>query len=196
MQRKEHHLEPKNIAKYVYEIGYLKQLKRAGWGMIGIPQPESVAEHSFRTIILGYILASLEGADPMKTAVMCLFHDTAEARISDFHRVAKRYVDVREGELRALSEQVQRLPQDVAEQVVSFFQDYEERASLEGQLAHDADLLECIFQAREYQTRGYADADDWIEGCYADLKSKSAKDLADACLQVEPREWWKGLKIT
>jgi len=189
-------LELNDIAKYVYEMGYLKHLKRAGWGMLGIPHPESVAEHSFRAAILGYILASLEGADPMKTATMCLFHDTAEARISDFHRVAKRYVDVQEAEPRALSEQVQRLPQDMAEQVISLVHDYEERGTLEGQLAHDADLLECIFQAREYQAQGYADADDWITGCYAGLKTKAAKDLADTCLQVEPREWWKGLKIT
>ncbi len=72
-------MENIEVAKYLYEMGYLKQVKRAGWGMLGITQPESVAEHSFRTAIIGYVLASLADADPQKTATMCLFHDTAEA---------------------------------------------------------------------------------------------------------------------
>ena len=58
-----------------------------------------------------------------------------------------------------------------------------------------ADLLECILQAREYQTQGFADAEDWINGCYASLKTEVAKSLADACLQTEPKEWWQGLKV-
>src|SRR5947209_12018625 len=60
-----------DVAKYVYEMGYLKSLQRAGWAMIGIPVPETVAEHSFRAAILGFILATLEGADPLKTATIC-----------------------------------------------------------------------------------------------------------------------------
>jgi putative hydrolase of HD superfamily len=60
---KEHQLEQNDIAKYLYEVGYLKQVKRAGWGMLGISQSESVAEHSFRTATIGYVLASLAGAD-------------------------------------------------------------------------------------------------------------------------------------
>jgi putative hydrolases of HD superfamily len=190
-------LENKNCetAKYLYEMGYLKQLKRAGWGMIGIPMPESVAEHSFRTAILGYILASLAGADPEKTATMCLFHDTAEARTGDFHRLARRYQDAGDGEERALADQVSRLPGAIAEGISSLVHEYEERSPLEGKLARDADLLECMIQAREYQVQGYVDADDWIKSCYAGLKTEEAKGLADACLQLQPREWWDGLKV-
>jgi 5'-deoxynucleotidase YfbR-like HD superfamily hydrolase len=187
-------LENIEVAKYLYEMGYLKQVKRAGWGMLGIPHPESVAEHSFRTAIIGYVLASLAGADPQKTATMCLFHDTAEARVGDLHRVARRYYNG-EGEERALSEQVERLPGSVAEEITALISEYEQRTPLEGLLARDADLLECILQAREYQTQGFADAEDWINGCYASLKTEVAKSLADACLQTEPKEWWQGLKV-
>ena len=182
-----------DIAKYVYEIGQLKRVKRSGWWMAGISNPESVAEHSLRTAILGYILASLEGIDPMKTAMICLFHDTAEARTNDFHRVSKRYITGYLEEI-AFAEQAERLPQDIAEKVVSFMNDYETRKSPEGDMAHDADLLECIFQAREYQVQGYPDVQDWIKNCYAGLRSKAAKSLADSCLHTEPNEWWQGLK--
>jgi putative hydrolases of HD superfamily len=183
------------IAKYLYEVGYLKNLPRAGWSMLGIPNPESVAEHSFRTAVLGYILASLEGADPMKTTTICIFHDTAETRIGDLHRVAKRYLSVEEGEKVALAEQVQRLPSEMGTLIQSLVQEYESRGTVEGRLAHDADALECLIQAREYQSQGFADADDWVTGCYASLKTETARRLADAFLKTEPRSWWEGLKI-
>lgn len=99
-----------SIAKYLYEIGHLKQQKRTGWWRMGVRDPESVAEHSFRTALIGYVLASPEGANPEKTATMCLFHDTAETRIGDMHWVTKRYVHVKEAEQKALHDQINQLP--------------------------------------------------------------------------------------
>jgi putative hydrolase of HD superfamily len=180
-----------NLANYLYEIGQLKRVKRSGWWIVGIKDPESVAEHSFRTSVLGYILASLEGADPQKTAIMCLFHDMGEARITDLHQTAKRYIDVGLSEEAAFKAQIERLPYNIAEKALAFFQEYEERASLESWLAHEADLLECLIQAREYEAQGYVAARDWITNCYSRLKTDSAKNIADACLRVEPTEWWK-----
>lgn len=43
---------------------------------MGITDPESVAEHTCRAAVLGYVLTSLvEGADPMRTVAIYLFHD-------------------------------------------------------------------------------------------------------------------------
>jgi putative hydrolase of HD superfamily len=170
-------------------------MKRSGWWIAGITDPESIADHSMRTAILGYILASLAEADPMKTATVCLFHDTAETRIGDLHAIAKRYIDVEESEEQALQEQVKRLPDTIADSILSLVQEYEGRSSLEGQLAQDADKLECLIQAREYDVMGgFHDTQDWIENCYAALKTDVAKRLADAFLHIEPRSWWQGLK--
>ena len=184
-----------DIAKYAYEVGQLKRVKRSGWWTAGISDPESVAEHSFRTAVLADILASLEGADPQQAAVICLFHDIGESRIGDFHHVAKRYISAKEGEERAFEEQVSRLPQEVANDLLHFMHDYQERSTLEAKVAHDADLLECIVQAREYQVQGYGEVQDWISNSYTHLQTASAKRLADACIQMEPSAWWQGLKV-
>jgi putative hydrolase of HD superfamily len=183
-----------DIAKYLYEMGQLKRVKRSGWWMTGITDPESVAEHTFRTAILGYLLASLEGADPMKTASICLFHDTPETRTNDLHRLGKRYIEVKESEKAVLAEQLTRLPEPLAHDVASLVEEYETRETLESRLAHDADALECLIQAREYQVQGYTEVQDWIDNCRAALKTETARGLAEACLRVEPREWWQGLK--
>ena len=184
----------KEIAKYFYEIGQLKRVKRSGWWMVGIDNPESVAEHSLRTAIIGYVLAYLEGADPFKTAAICLFHDTHETRILDLHRVAKRYIHLGEDEEQARREQVARLPEPLADEIATLMSYHEMQETPEGVLAHDADALECLIQAREYQTQGYTEVEDWIINCQAVLRSESAKNIADECLRVEPREWWQGLK--
>ena len=86
--------------------------------------------------------------------MICLFHNMGEARINDLHRVAKRYIDVGNREAVAFEEQAQRLPQPLAEHGAAFMHEYERRTSFEGQLAHDADLLECVIQPREYQAQG------------------------------------------
>lgn len=184
-----------DIAKYAYEVGQLKRVKRSGWWTAGISDPESVAEHSFRTAVLAYILASLEGADPQKAAVICLFHDMGESRIGDLHHIAKRYISAKAGEERAIEEQVSRLPQEVANDLLLFMHDYIESATLESRIAHDADLLECIVQAREYQVQGYEEVQDWITNSYTSLQTDSAKSLADACIHMEPNAWWQGLKV-
>jgi putative hydrolase of HD superfamily len=184
----------KDIAKYLYEMGELKRIKRSGWLRAGISNPESVAEHSFRVAIIGYILAYLEGADSLKTATMCLFHNTHETRLTDLHQLAKRYINLGNAEDLVFSEQVERLPQQIADDILSMMHDYDNSISLEGQLTHDADALECLIQAREYQTQGYADVQDWIDNCYAVLKTASARKIAEECMRVEPKEWWPDLK--
>src|SRR5579862_5242660 len=62
------------IATYLYELGQLKRVTRAGWLLLGIPQPETVAEHSFRVGAVGIALAAMEGADVGRVAAMCMLH--------------------------------------------------------------------------------------------------------------------------
>lgn len=54
-------------AGYLYEMGMLKRAKRAGWWIVGVKDPETIAEHSFRTAVIGAVLAMMEGADPPKS---------------------------------------------------------------------------------------------------------------------------------
>jgi len=68
-----------------------------------------VTQHSFRTVMLDYILASLKGVVLQKTAVMCLIHDTQEARVNDLYKVARHYIDLDRSESQALGRLSSRL---------------------------------------------------------------------------------------
>jgi 5'-deoxynucleotidase YfbR-like HD superfamily hydrolase len=182
--------EMEGLTNFLYEMGLLKRYKRTGWMIAGIDNPESIAEHSFRTAIIGYLLAVMEGADPAKTAALCLFHDTQETRIGDVPSVGKAYV-VTAPNPEVTADQVAGFPAAASQAVRELVEEYEARQSLEARLAKDADKLECLIQAREYQAQGHGDVPPWIETSAAALQSSSARQLAEACQQVPPRQWWK-----
>lgn len=183
-----------DLAKYLYELGQLKKVRRSGWWVAGVENPESVAEHSFRMAVIASILAQLEGADPEKATLMALFHDVSETRTNDLHRIGRRYVDWENVEKKVIKDQSKRLPDEMAKRITSLLSEFEEGVSLEARVVRDADLLECLVQAREYQALGYEDVADWISNSQVALVTDSAKKIAAECLETEPKEWWQGLK--
>jgi 5'-deoxynucleotidase YfbR-like HD superfamily hydrolase/transcriptional regulator with XRE-family HTH domain len=177
------------VARYFYEVGHLKLSKRAGWWQAGVPQPESIAEHSFRTAVIGYVLAVLEGADANLTATICLFHDVPEARLGDIPNVVARTYVTRASEIDVARDQVQGAPEHLAKDITGLVANYRMRESKEAQLAKDADRLECILQAREYEHQGFKNTRPWVQSNLAKLQSRSARRLAEHALDLSPTEW-------
>jgi putative hydrolases of HD superfamily len=136
---------------------------------------------------LRILLAVMEGADPPKTAALCLFQET---RIGDVPSVGKAYV-VTAPNPEVTADQVAGFPAKAGQAIRELVEEYEARQSLEARLGKDADKLECLIQAREYQAQGHEDVPPWIETSAAALRSSSARQLAEACQQVPPRRWWK-----
>ena len=161
--------------------------------VIQIAAPESVAEHSYRTTVIGYILAHLEQADVEKTVLMCLFHDVHEARLTDLHRLARKYVDWETAETKALSHVLKRLPGAISDHVGGVLAEFNRVDTLEARIAKDADRLEFIFQAVEYQARGHGDLGTWIEQNRHDLRTASAQKMAQECLEKDLHCWWNEL---
>ena len=182
--------ELQGLARYAYEVGQLKRSKRTGWWLAGIADPESVAEHTFRTAILGYVLAVMEGANPDRTAALCLFHDTPETRLGDIPSVGKRYL-TQAPAADVVADQVADLPPRLATPITRMVDEYETQDTLEARVAKDADKLECLLQAREYEAQGFQDATSWVAPSAASIRTASGRRLATSCQKVAPREWWK-----
>jgi putative hydrolase of HD superfamily len=66
----------------------LERLPRTGWILCGIPQPESVAAHSFGTALVALALGP--AVDPPldvdRAAILALVHDTPEVLLGDIPR--------------------------------------------------------------------------------------------------------------
>ena len=183
--------EVEGLTDFLYEMGLLKQYRRTGWWVAGVGDPESIAEHSFRTAVIGYLLAVLEGADPARTAALCLFHDTQETRIGDVPLIGKGYVATTPNP-EVTADQVAGLPPRSGGPCATWSASTRP-ARPRARLAKDADKLECLLQAREYQAQGHGDVAAWIESSAAGLRSASARRLADACRRVPPRRWWEAV---
>ncbi len=182
-----------DLIDFFFEAGQLKRVKRSGWWLIGVKDPETIAEHSYRTSVIGYALAVLEGADSGKVIKMCLFHDYPEARVNDLHKLGARYVDFKPAENKVFSDQIEKVPAIMKEELASLFSDYNTDGSNESIIARDADLLECAFQAKEYSDQGY-DAMSWIDNIETVIKTDSAKKLLQELRNSDSNNWWNGLK--
>lgn len=176
----------KNLANFFFEIGMLKRTPRTGFQFLG-SGAQSVAEHSFRTAIIGYTLARLdERADVGKVLQLCLFHDVPEARTGDLNYVNKKYVSV--DEQRAVADLADTLP--FGDEYRAILEEFAARQSLEAQLACDADQLEMILALKEYKDLGNRYADEWYPFSVRRLKTDTARRLAESIWSTDSSRWW------
>jgi putative hydrolase of HD superfamily len=176
----------KNLANFLFEVGMLKRTPRTGFQFLG-SGAESVAEHSFRTAVIGYTLAQLDGeADAARVMMMCLFHDIPEARTGDLNYVNKKYVQV--DEQKAIDDLARTLP--FGTEYRELLQEFMQKQTLEARLAHDADQLEMILALKEYRDLGNRNADEWYPFSIKRLQTEAARRLAEEVWNTDSSRWW------
>ena len=180
------------ITQFIFELAQLRRIKHEGYRMAGVDHPLSVADHCTRAAQIGYFLAKMEGYEnPYEVVTMVVFHDIGECRTGDIHKVANRYVKVEE--LQAVKDQLRPFEEE-GEELLSLWKQTEERSSIPGVIAKDADYLEKGFTAKEYLEQGHKSAQDWINNVKKHLQTKSAKALAEEMEKMNSTDWWSGLK--
>lgn len=142
------------LLKALSQIGNLKELPRAGWVREQVPHPESVADHSFRAMLLALVLGPQVGVDVGKILRLLLVHDLAESDpvvgdITPFDGVAPQEKARRES--AAMERLCSALPN--GEDVLSLWREYSEATSPEASVAKQLDALEMALQATEYEER-------------------------------------------
>jgi putative hydrolases of HD superfamily len=183
----------KKILDLFAEAGTLKRVKRSGWWMTGAPGEESVADHSFRCAVIGYVLAKMEKADPYKVILMALFNDIHESRIGDSHKVAHRYLNVRPAEKKAFREQMKGLPGFLEKELSGMRDEYDSQKTLESRISRDADILECLIQAKEFLDMGFRKAEKFFKEGPKHLETKSAKSLWKTAEKWDSSLWWEAI---
>ena len=184
----------KEIVKYLFEAGQLSEVKRGGDLLLGIDNPQTVAEHSFRAGVVGYFIGKLEGINAEKVALIALFNDMHESRIGDLHKIAQRYVDQNKAEKNAFEEQAGKLPDGIKKELIANFHSLQSDKTPEGVAARDADLIENALQYKEYLEKGHKEAQNWINNVRKLVKTKAAKQMVNAIEKTDSHSWWKGLK--
>jgi putative hydrolase of HD superfamily len=176
----------KNIANFLFELGMLKRTPRTGFQFLG-SGAESVAEHIFRTSLIGYTLAQLEdGVDVGRVVLLCLFHDIPEARTGDLNYVNKKYCRV--DEHKAVEDLARTLP--FGDDYRRLQEEFLTKTSTEAKVAHDADQIEMILALKEYKDLGNRYADEWYPVTVKRLQTDVAKTLAETIWMTDSSRWW------
>ncbi len=172
------------IANFFFEIASMRRIKRAHSQVIH-EADDNISDHSFRVAVIGMILAKIEKCDTNKVLKMCLFHDVAEIRIGDANFINQQYSDLHEEEAR--EDQMEDLP--IADEVLEFLQEFEQRESKESIVAKDADLLDQMVLQREYFHKDQQNHEIWQNHTEKSLRTDSAKKLAQEIRKSNPFEW-------
>lgn len=143
-------IDYEDIANLMLKVQALKELKRQGWVARGVPQPESVADHSYGVAIMALIFAPRLRLDLSRVLTMALLHDLGESVIGDIipaDNIAP--ADKAAAEERAMRDILGNL--DPSGELIDQWLDFQHRRSPEGELINDLDRLEMAFQADHYE---------------------------------------------
>lgn len=190
MKKKTGQKNIKSVVDFISEAGMLKRVARSGWSVLGVQNPESVADHSFRCAVISFALAHLEKANAHRALLMALFNDIHEARLTDLHKMAQRYIDTTQPDDNAFHDQVSALPGPLGDSLTAMHKEYVEQKTKESVIARDADILECLIQAKEYHEFGYAQAHKFMQKAPGFLRTKSAKLLWKHAKKADLNDWW------
>lgn len=174
-----------HLADLLFEAGMLRKTPRSGYQFLG-SGGESVAEHSFRTTIIGYVLANMAKADVTRTTLMCLFHDFHEARTSDFNYVNHIYNT--SASRKAMEHALEGT--HLQEEILPLLAELEEEKTTEAILANDADQLDLILSLREEEDLGNKYAAKWLTNATKRLRSQEGQSLAEAIMARDHTDWW------
>jgi len=146
------------------DLWQLKDQVRSGWLLRGVPDPESVADHSWGTALLVLLFGEAEGVNRTRALEVALLHDVAEARTGDIPtrvRPEDRQVtpeEKRHREYEAMEAMLAPIRgEKAAELIMQRFSDYEERRTPEARFVADMNLIDMVLQALRYRREGRYD---------------------------------------
>jgi putative hydrolases of HD superfamily len=168
-------MKPEALIELLFTAGKLKTIPRTGWIDSGVEDPESIADHSYRTAVAAMVLGDSLGLDTLKVLRMALLHDLAEAETGDITPMQKQsnHSDLED---QAMKKVLSVLPDPLRDHYWETWQEYQAMDTPESILVHDADKIEMILQASEYK-QTHPDAD--LDRFYHAMVSPSMKKIVE-----------------
>lgn len=129
---------------FLEEALRLKVIVRAGWVHAGIPDAESVADHSWGMALLALVLCP-DDLDRERVLALAIVHDLAEVRVGDITPDEMPREQKRERERTAAASLLRAHPK-----LWALWEDYEQSRSPEAKFVHQLDKLDMGLQALRY----------------------------------------------
>lgn len=143
------------------EMNALTKVKRAGWILAGIPDPESISDHCYETAVFAVILSEYvdEPVDLRKVMLMALFHEIGEVRLMDLPRRAAKYI--KQPKKAAEHEIMLDVLDGMVREIPGLLEEMEQKTTIEARLCEAAEELQIIFKALVYAKENRGDASEY-----------------------------------
>ncbi len=167
---------PPDVAALVTLLDHgsiLKRLPRTGWLLNGVLPCESVADHTAGVALLTLALAGAINADWRsagldaaldvgRAVTLAVLHDLAESVVTDLPRRSAELIGAEtkhRAEAEAMAGLLAKLPG--GHDYTILWNEYDARSSPEARLVADADKLEMVHQALQYERAGHRTLDEF-----------------------------------
>ncbi|XP_076288648.1 5'-deoxynucleotidase HDDC2 isoform X2 [Lasioglossum baleicum] len=128
-------------------------MKRTGWVIRNVPDPETIAGHMYRMAMLSFLVDNDEQLDKVKIMQMALIHDLAECIVGDITPHCGVSPDEKHRREDAAMETICKLLGNKGPMILEMFREYEKQESPEAKYVKDLDILDLMMQAYEYEKR-------------------------------------------
>ncbi|XP_026271998.1 5'-deoxynucleotidase HDDC2 [Frankliniella occidentalis] len=137
---------------FLFLVGKLKHVKRTGWVLRHVPDPECVAGHMHRMAIITFLLDSSEtSVDKVKCMQLALIHDLAECIVGDI----TPHCGVDPEEKHRREDEAMKELCDLAGvsgvELYSLYKEYEAKMTPEAKFVKELDSLDMILEAFSYE---------------------------------------------
>ena len=170
------------FAEFFYIVSELKKVPRKGWKeKVGIPYPESVADHSYCTAIMAMILSDYKNMNVEKMIKMALLHDLAESITGDFIPGEISRENKKDIENQVMKELLSKLPSTLVDKYAMLWDEYQKGTSQESVFLHEIDKLEMAIQAIKYSNEGFSKENlyEFIDSARKAIDSKEILAVID-----------------
>jgi putative hydrolase of HD superfamily len=126
----------------------LKETPRTGWVKRGIPNPESIGDHTFSSTLLACDFARAVGRDPQEISYFMQNHDQPEVKAGD----VSPHCGVSAGEKEKREIEAAQYLADLSGNplIISMFLEYQDKQTWRAKIGNDADKLDPLTQAIRY----------------------------------------------
>ncbi|KIV98444.1 uncharacterized protein PV09_09742 [Verruconis gallopava] len=173
-----------NFYQLLELIEQLKIIKRSGWKLRGIHEPESVADHTFRVALICLIATALDDEKRKRAVYMALIHDMGEAIIGDItpsDGISPEQKYIREEmAIKFQACTIRKTHPDFADMMLGLWHEYEEGKTDVAIFVRQADKVEAAVQGVIYEERTGIDMRDFMKP-KVEINVPELKDLMQTC---------------
>ena len=101
------------------------------------------------------------------------------------------YINFKEAEKKVFKDQVAHLDREIKSEMTGMRREYDEQKTKASIVARDADILECLLQAKEYYDSGHMKAKKFFKVAPSRLKTKTARRFWKQIQKWDSSRWWE-----